>query len=62
MEEKEYRVTFTREYVYEVSAIDAEEAENIAYEKFRQRCLTPVANTSYDWVEIEELEEDYDIE
>ena len=58
MKNKEYRVVFTREYEYNIEANDADEALDIAYEKFRDICLTPVANTSYDWVEVECLEED----
>ena len=55
---KEYLVTFTRCYEYYVTADNAMDAEEIAYEKFRERCLRPVANTSYDEVEIECLEEE----
>jgi CYTH domain-containing protein len=62
METKEYRVVFTREYEYNIDAIDADEALNIAYEKFRERCLHPVANTSYDWVEVECIDEEEDEE
>ena len=58
MKNKEYRVVFTREYEYNIEANDADEALDIAYEKFRDRCLTPVANTSYDWVEVECLDEE----
>ena len=55
---KEYLVTFTRYYEYYVYADNARDAEESAYEKFRERCLKPVANTSFDEVEIECLDGD----
>jgi hypothetical protein len=58
MKNKEYRVVITREYEYNIEAKDADEALNIAHEKLRNRCLTSVANTLYDWEEVECLDEE----
>ena len=55
---KEYLVTFIRYYEYYVDAENARDAEEIAYEKFRERCVKTVANTSFDEVEIECLDEE----
>ena len=50
---KDYTVTFVREYVYWVNAEDEDSAVLMAHNKFREDCLRPVANTSYDYVEVE---------
>lgn len=56
-----YAVTFVQEYYYEVEADNENNAEDLAYRKFYSDVCRPVANTHYDDVEIEELEDDYDM-
>ena len=57
---KNYVVTFTQYYTYQVEANNEQEAENTAYGLFKQEMCYPVANTSYDELEIECLDEDED--
>lgn len=47
-----YLVTFEKYYTYEVEASDLEEAEEKAYEDFKVDMRYPVADTSYDHVEV----------
>lgn len=53
----EYKVTFTQYYTYEVTAENEEEAFDSAYEDFVSDMRSPIANTCYDDVEVEEVEE-----
>ena len=55
---KNYVVTFTQYYTYQVEADNEQEAEDIAYNNFKSEMRRPIANTSYDEVEIECLDED----
>lgn len=55
-----YTVTFTQYHTYEVEAEDDCEAENKAYERFRNDMCNPVAHTWYDEVEVECDDEDPD--
>lgn len=52
----EYVVTFVQNHVYFVEADDECEAEDKAYEQFRSDMRTPIANTHYDEVIVEEEE------
>lgn len=53
-----YRVAFTQYYEYEVEAESESEAEDLAYEEFESEMRRPIANTCYDDVEVECIEED----
>lgn len=53
----EYEVTFTKYYVYEVTAESEEEAFDSAYEDFVSDMRRPIANIFYDDVEVEEVGE-----
>ena len=55
---KNYTVTFTLYYTYEVEADNEDEAFDNAYEEFCSDMRYPVASTSYDFVHIECAEED----
>lgn len=55
---KNYTVTFTLYYTYEVEADNEDEAFDNAYEEFCSDMRYPVASTSYDFVDIECAEED----
>lgn len=55
---KRYTVTFTQYHTYEVEAENEHEAENEAYKEFDSDMHYPVANTFYDYVEIECNEDD----
>ena len=62
---KKYRVIFTQYYEYEVDANNDNEAHDKAYKELEAEMRYPVANTIYDEIEIECLdddEEDYDDE
>ena len=52
----EYNVTFIQYHNYVVEAEDENEAENLAYKEFLSDMRSPTANTSYDEVEVEEME------
>lgn len=52
----EYTVTFIKYYEYTVEAESAEEAVDEAYEVFRTQMRQPVADTTYDDIEV--LDED----
>ena len=53
-----YKVWFTQYYSYEVEAEDEDTAIDLAYEDFETEMRRPIANTCYDEVEIEGIEED----
>lgn len=52
-----YDVTFTQYHTYTVEAENENEAENLAYKEFASDMRSPIADTSYDEVEVEEQEE-----
>ena len=57
-----YKVTFTQLYTYKVEADNEDEAFNKAHKEFVSEMCYPVANTLYDYLDIEcedEDEEDY---
>ena len=51
-------VTFTQYSDYEVEAKTESEAIDEAYKLFRRDACYPVANTHYDEVDVEEIEEE----
>lgn len=51
------RVTFTRNYEYEIDTVDEEVAYKRAYEMFVSDNSCPIADTSYDDCEIEDMED-----
>ncbi|MBQ2175325.1 MAG: hypothetical protein II453_09760 [Alphaproteobacteria bacterium] len=53
-----FEVTFTQYYTYEVEAESEDEAVDIAHMEFVSDMRSPVANTAYDDVEVEEVEQD----
>lgn len=53
-----FRVVFIQEWDYEVEADDADEAEDVAYDKFNTTMREPIAHTSYDDVRISEYDEE----
>lgn len=55
-----YNVTFIRYHNYEVEATSEDEAEKLAYEQFRSQMMYPIADTTYDEIEINEREEKTD--
>ena len=60
---KKYLVTFTQYYTYEVeNNTDEDDAIEEAYELFRHEVSIPIANTHYDEVDVEEIEDDEDYE
>lgn len=57
-----YQVTFTKYYFYDVEGHDVDTAIDEAYKLFRSEMTCPIADTSYDQLDIEPLneeEEDY---
>lgn len=50
-----YGVTFVQNHVYWVEANDETEAENRAYEKFKDDMMSSVANCTYDEVIVDEV-------
>lgn len=48
-----YKVVYIKYYEYYVEADSEDEAEGKAYEQFESEMLYPVADTSYDEVEVE---------
>lgn len=56
---KKYDVYFTKYYHYVVEADDEDEAFDFAYEDFVSEMRIPIADTSYDEVEIIEGMEDW---
>lgn len=53
-----YRVTFSKHYVYEVDAESESDAESNAYKSFKSEVSHPVADTHYDEVEFEALDDE----
>lgn len=53
-----YRVTFCQYSVYDVEADSEDDAIDKGYEEFRVEMSRPIANTVYDEVEVEEIEEE----
>ena len=53
-----YRVSFVQWYDYYVEVDSEEEAVDIAEEDFVSDMRTPIANTTYDEVNVYELEEE----
>lgn len=51
---EEYEVTFIKYYTYHVEAENEDEAIDIAEEDFRADMRSPIADTTYDNVEVEE--------
>lgn len=52
----QYTVVYTQYYSYTVEANNENEAESLAYDMFETDMRYPVANTSYDEVEIERVD------
>lgn len=52
---KEYRIYFTKYYTYYVEAETEDEAIEIAEKDFRTDMCCPIADTTYDEVEVEEV-------
>ena len=55
-----YNVTFTKYYEYEVEAETEREAEDEARRQFVSDMMRPVADTSYDEVEVESEDDEDD--
>lgn len=53
-----YTVTITKYHYYEVEADNEVKAEEKAIEEFETDMRRPIADTSYDEVEVEEIEEE----
>ena len=53
-----YNVVYTQYYAYTVEADSEDEAESLAYDMFESDMRYPVANTFYDELEIECVEDD----
>lgn len=53
-----FAVTFTQYSVYEVEAKTESEAIDEAYKIFKRDACYPVANTYYDEVDVEEIDEE----
>lgn len=51
-----FDVTFIQYYTYMVEADDENEAEDLAHKEFLSDMRSPIAHTSYDEVEVEEVE------
>lgn len=51
---KEYEVTFIKYYTYYVEAENEDSAIDIAEEDFASDMRSPIADTTYDRVEVEE--------
>lgn len=49
-----YTVIFTKYYTYCVEADNPDEACDLAYEEFRSEMRYPIADTTYDEVEVAE--------
>lgn len=48
-----YKVSFVQYHVYEVEADDEDEAFHNAYDEFQSDMHCSIADTSYDYVEVE---------
>ena len=55
---KSYEVTFTQYSTYGVEANNEREAVDKAYHEFCRDASYPVANTHYDEVDVEEIEDE----
>lgn len=55
-----YSVVITRYSYYTVEAEDEDEAEEKAIEEYESDMLSPIADTSYDEVEVEEIDDEID--
>lgn len=55
-----YQVTFTKYYFYDVEGHDVNTAIDEAYKLFRSEMTCPIADTSYDQLDIEPLDEEED--
>lgn len=55
-----YSVVITRYSYYTVEAEDEDEAEEKAIEEYQSDMLSPIADTSYDEVEVEEIDDEID--
>ena len=53
-----FRVYVTQYYSYEVEADDENEAERLGLEEFYADMRYPIANTSYDEIDVEEIDEE----
>lgn len=53
-----YQVTFTKYYFYDVEGHDVDTAIDEAYKLFRSEMTCPIADTSYDQLDIEPLDEE----
>jgi hypothetical protein len=53
-----YNVVYTQYYSYTVEADCEDEAESLAYDMFETDMRCPIANTFYDDIEIECVEDD----
>ena len=53
-----FRVCVTQYHSYEVEAEDEYEAERLGLEEFYADMRYPIANTSYDEIDVEELDEE----
>lgn len=51
-----YHVTFIKYYYYDVEATDEDDAVNVAEAEFRDDMRSPIADTVWDDVEVEEDE------
>lgn len=54
----EYNVIFIQQYEYVVEAENEEEAFRKGHKEFISECYMPIANTEYDDIIIEEIEEE----
>ena len=53
-----YEVIVTQYHSYEVEADDEYEAEELGLEEFRKDMYRPIANTTYDEIDVEEVDEE----
>lgn len=53
-----FRVYITQYHTYEIEAEDEWEAENLALKEFEADMRCPIADTHYDEIDVEEIEED----
>jgi hypothetical protein len=55
-----YTVTFVQYHTYEVDAMDEDEAFHNAYDEFQSDMRSSIANTFYDYFEVECNEDECD--
>ena len=58
VKQMKFEVTFTQYYTYEVEAESEDEAVSKAHRQFESDMRSPIANTAYDYVDVEEVEQD----